>query len=106
MKLTLQIAAGIILAWLTISVIQMLAAAYALNSFTESLPRFPAVSSPQSTSPPKVLPPTVIREAAPQTNGKQWSIQTPNGTTYSGTGRPPDGGVGQPSGNEEERLVR
>jgi hypothetical protein len=105
-KLILQIAAGIVLAWLAITGINLLAARAALQAFTDAvpMPKAPAHSYTPTASPPANLPappsPSPSASPPPETNNtpdsRQWSITTTDGKHYSGTGPAPQSGLPQP----------
>ena len=104
MKLILQIAAGVVLGWLITKGIEVLTVAGVAHSVAKSLPRPPQEVYPQPRATPRESPPAVIPQpeppAAPADN-RQWSIQTPGGKTYSGTGQPPDGGLAQAKARDD-----
>jgi len=68
MKLVLQIAAGVLLAWLTVAALQWLLAYSALAEFSKALNSVPTMKSPAATqratpaaTQPPYLPPAITR---------------------------------------------
>ena|SRR5450432_647466 len=105
MKLILQVAAGTVVAWVVIKATELMMVAGVANSASASLPQLPPVTSLEPRPTSRELPRVVIQQpnaAAPPSDTRQWSIQTPSGKTYSGTGRPPDGGLAQAKARDDQ----